>query len=40
MTVAYYPYTIGPFVGQVNRGCGAGRAGSAIAITLEERRTP
>jgi hypothetical protein len=40
MTVAYYPYSMGPFAGQVTVAAAPAGPGLAVAITLEERRTP
>ena len=40
MTVAYYPYTAGPFAGQVTVAAAPSGPGLGITITLEERRAP
>jgi hypothetical protein len=40
MTVAYYPYTTGPFVGQVTGAAAPAGRGLGVTITLEERRAP
>jgi hypothetical protein len=40
MTVAYYPYSTGPFAGHVTVAAAPAGPGLGIAITLEERRAP
>ena len=38
LTLAYYPYTQGPFVGSVTLSAAPAGTGFEIVLTLEERR--